>query len=113
MDSKKGSRRGLIFCLSDAVAPPGIDGLPPAELQQSLLKLLEENAEQERVIGEPHEEIARLKGLKRRPSIQPPRHGERRHLCKTRSCRVASPPRLEVEDQIVKAEVAAGLRFLG
>ena len=46
------------------VAPPGIHGLPLAELQQLLLKLLEENAEQKRVIGEGREEIARLKGLK-------------------------------------------------
>ena len=30
------------------VAPPDIDGLPPAELRQLLLKLLEENAELKR-----------------------------------------------------------------
>jgi hypothetical protein len=41
------------------VAPPEIDGLPPAELKQLLLKLLEQNAEQTRVIAELREEIAR------------------------------------------------------
>jgi len=33
------------------VAPPDIDGLPPADLKQLLLKLLEENAEQRRVVA--------------------------------------------------------------
>jgi len=47
------------------VAPPEIDGLPLAELQQLLLKLLEENAEQKRVIGEGRD----LKGGRPTPSI--------------------------------------------
>jgi len=46
------------------VVPPGIDGLPPAELRQLLLKLLEENAELKQQNAELREEIARLKGLK-------------------------------------------------
>ena len=54
------------------VAPPDIDRLPPAELKQLLLKLLEENAEQKRAIAELREEIARLKGLQGRPSTKPP-----------------------------------------
>jgi hypothetical protein len=53
------------------VAPPEIDGLPPAQPKQLPLKLLEENAEQRRVIAELREEIARLKGLKGRPSTAP------------------------------------------
>jgi hypothetical protein len=53
------SGRGLIFCLPrrggvrfklTVVVPPDIDGLPPAELKRSVLKLLEENAEQTPVI---------------------------------------------------------------
>jgi hypothetical protein len=35
-----------------------IDGLPPAELPQLVLTLLEENAEQTRAIAKPREEIA-------------------------------------------------------
>lgn len=51
----------------DGFAPPNADGLPPAELQQLLLKLLEENAEQRRVIAELRDDTARLKGLKGPP----------------------------------------------
>jgi len=53
------------------VAPSNIDGLSPAELRQLLLKLLEENAELKRQNAGLREEIARLKGLKGRPSINP------------------------------------------
>lgn len=52
------------------VVPPNTDDLSPDELQQLLLKLLEENAEQRRVIAERRDEIARLKG---RPSLKPSR----------------------------------------
>ncbi len=42
------------------VFAPDLDGLQPAELKQLLLKLLEQNAEQQRLIAELREEIARL-----------------------------------------------------
>ena len=53
------------------VAPPDIDGLPPPELKQLLLRLLEKNTQLERENAELREEIARLKGLKGRPQIKP------------------------------------------
>ena len=64
-------RRGAVRFKLTVVVPPDIDGLPPAELKQLVVKLLEENAEQKRVIAELREEVARLKGLKGRPPIKP------------------------------------------
>ena len=111
-------RRGAVRFKLPVVVPPDIDGLPPAELRQLLLKLLEENAELQRQNAELHEEIARLKGLKGRPSIKPsgmengtsPKPGGRRARRRGRG-KVA--PRVEVEEQILKAEVPEGSRFKG
>jgi hypothetical protein len=100
------------------VVPPDIDGLPPAELKQVLVKLLEENAEQKRVIAELRDEVARLKGLKGRPPIKPSgmenatasKPGEKRPRRRGRGKAV---PRVAVEEQVLKAEVPAGSRFKG
>jgi Transposase IS66 family len=100
------------------VAPPDIDGLPAAELKQLVLKLLAENAEQARLIAELREEVARLKGLKGRPLIKPsgmetgssPKPGGQRGHRRGRGKVV---PRVNVEEQILKAEVPAGSRFKG
>jgi Transposase IS66 family len=99
------------------VAPPDIDGVPPDELKQLVVKLLEENAEQRRVIAELRDEVARLKGLKGRPSLKPsgmenatsPKPGGKR----TRRGRGKVVPRVNVEQQILKADVPAGSRFKG
>ena len=100
------------------VAPPDIDGLSAAELKQLVAALLEENAEQKRVIAELREEIARLKGLKGRPRItpsgmekgtQPKLSGKRGR----RRGRGKAAPRVSVEEQIVKADVPPGSRFKG
>ena len=111
-------RRGATRFKLTVVAPPDIDGLPSAELKQLVLKLLEENAEQTRVIAELREEVARLKGLKGRPPIKPsgmengtsPKTGGKRP---SRRRRGKSVPRVSVEEQILKAEVPAGSRFKG
>jgi Transposase IS66 family len=95
-------------------APPEISGLSNAELQQLVLKLLSENAEQKRVIVELREEIARLKGLKGRPQIKPsgmeqgttPKPRGRRGRGKT-------TPRVSIEEKLLKAAVPAGSRFKG
>ncbi len=96
------------------VVPPDIDGLPPAELKQLVVKLLEENAEQRRVIAELRDEVARLKGLKGRPPIKPsgmenataPKPGGKRAR---RRGRGKATPRVNVEEQILKAEVSSRL----
>ena len=99
-------------------APPEISGLSNAELQQLVLKLLSENAEQKRLIVELREEIARLKGLKGRPQIKPsgmeqgttPKPTSKRAR---RRGRGKATPRVNVEEQILKAPVPAGSRFKG
>jgi hypothetical protein len=99
------------------VPPPDIDGLSPSELKQLVLALLQENAEQKRVIAELREEIARLKGLKGRPPIKPsgmekgatPNGGKRDR----RRGRGKATPRISVEAEILKADVPAGSRFKG
>jgi len=50
-------------------APAEVPGLSSAELQQLVLQLLSENAEQKRAIVELREEIARLKGLNLNPAV--------------------------------------------
>ena len=99
------------------VPPPDIDGLSPSELKQLVLALLQENAEQKRVIAELREEVARLKGLKGRPPIKPsgmekgttPNGGKReRHRGRGKAT-----PLVSVEDEILKADVPAGSRFKG
>ena len=100
------------------VPPPDIDGLSRSELKQLVLVLLEENAEQKRVIAELREEIARLKGLKGRPPIKPsgmekgttPNDGGKRDRHRGRG---KATPRVSVEDEIVKADVPLGSRFKG
>ena len=100
------------------VAPPEIDGLPPPELKQLLLRLLEKNTQLERENAELREEIARLKGLKGRPQIKPsgmekdtaPKPGENRA---SRRWRGKIKPRVSIEDQILKAQVPPGSRFKG
>lgn len=100
------------------VVPSDIDGLPLAELKRLLLKLLEENAEQKRVIAGLHDEMARLKGLKGKPSIKPSgmenattvKSGGNRARRRGRG-KVA--PRVNVEEQVLKEDVPEGSRFKG
>ena len=96
---------------------PDLAGLPP-EWRVLVLKLLAENCEQKRLIAELREEVARLKGLKGRPSIKPsgmeqgttPKPRDRRA---GRRGRGKATPRVSVEDQMVPAEVPPGSRFKG
>jgi hypothetical protein len=53
------------------IAPPEISRLSNTGLQQPVLQLLAENAEQKRVTAALRDELARLKGLKGRPDFKP------------------------------------------
>jgi Transposase IS66 family len=111
-------RRGAVRFKLPVVVAPAIDGLTPVELKRLLLKLLEENAELQRQNVELREEIARLKGLKGRPSIKPsgmengasPKPGGRQGRRRRRGKVV---PRVKVEEQILKTEVPEGSRLKG
>ena len=101
------------------MSPPGnLDDLSPAELKALIARLLDEVAEQQRVIAEQREEIARLKGLNGRPRIKPskpsgmeeassPKRTGKRRRGRSNQARVA------VEDQVITAAVPAGSRFKG
>ena len=103
------------------VVPPDIDGLPPAELRQLLLKLLENNAELKRQNAELREEIARLKGLKGRPSIKPsgmengtsPKPGEEGPVAAgaARSCRGSRSRSRSSRRRFLKARASKGMRI--
>jgi hypothetical protein len=100
-------------------APADRSGVSNSELQELVLKLLAENAEQKRLIAELREEIARLKGLKGRPNIKPPSGMERGTTGDTGGPQRVHPgrgkvtPRVIVEDQILKMAVPPGSRFKG
>jgi hypothetical protein len=97
--------------------PPDLSCLSNSELLELVVKLLGKVAELERTVADQREEIARLKGLKGRPTIKPsgmemgtaaksPRRGKRRRRGK-------SAPRVSAEDQVLKVAAPAGSRFKG
>jgi hypothetical protein len=100
------------------VPPPSdLDSLTPTQLKELIVQLLGEVAALKQTVVELREEIAQLKGLKGRPQIKPsgmenatpPKPSGKRR----RRGRGKATPRVNVEEQILNAEVPEGSRFKG
>ena len=98
--------------------PSNLSDLSRAELEALLVELSGRVVTLEQVVGEQREEIARLKGLKGRPTIkpsgmdnatEPPKPGKKGK----RRFRGRVAPRVSIEDQVVKVAVPEGSRFKG
>jgi len=100
--------------------PPPADpsGLPRAELEALVVELLAEMAELKRLVARQRDEIARLKGLKGRPSIKPsgmekgsePKPGGKRFK---RRCRGKVTPRVMPETEVLRVAHPTGSQFKG
>ena len=111
-------RFGVVDSLRHVPPPSALSDLSRPELEALLIELFGKVAELEKVVGEQREEIARLKGLKGRPSIkssgmdkatEPPKPAQK----EKRRFRGKVTPRVIVADQVVKAAVPEGSRFKG
>lgn len=101
------------------VPPPfALSGLSRPELEALPIGLFGKVAELEKIVGEQREEIARLKGLKGRPSIkpsgmdkatEPPKQAPKEE----RRLRGNGAPQVSVVDQVAQVAVPEGSRFKG
>jgi Transposase IS66 family len=100
--------------------PPPADpsGLPRAELEALVVALLAEVADLKRLVATQRDEIARLKGLKGRPSIKPsgmekgsePKPGGKRFKHR---CRGNVTPRVMPETEVLRVAHPPGSQFKG
>ena len=111
-------RFGAADSLHHVPPPSNLSDLSCAELEALLVELSGRVVTLEQVVGEQREEIARLKGLKGRPTIkpsgmdnatEPPKPGKKGK----RRFRGRVAPRVGIEDQVVKVAVPEGSRFKG
>jgi hypothetical protein len=98
--------------------PSSLSALSRAELEALLVKLLGEVEALKQLAGEQREEIARLKGLKGRPTIKPSGMEKGTDPAKSvglerRRGRGKVTPGVSVENQVVNAIVPPGSRFKG
>jgi hypothetical protein len=111
-------RFGGVDSLRHVPPPPALSALSRPELEALLVELLGEVEGLKQVVDEQREEIARLKGLKGRPTIKPSGMEKGTGPAKpgglgTRQRRGKVTPRVSVEDQVVNATVPPGSRFKG
>src|SRR5436305_3113037 len=99
-------------------SPTDPSGLQRAELEARVVELLGELAELKRIVAAQRDEIARLKGLKGRPSIKPsgmenatePKPGGKRAK---RRGRGKVTPRVALETKVLRVAVPQGSQFKG
>jgi Transposase IS66 family len=114
-------RFGVVDSLRHVPPPSNLCDLSRADIEALVLEVFGQLAAAEKVNDEQREEIARLKGLKGRPTIKPSKpsgmdqateppkpakKGKRRFRGKV-------TPRVSIEDQVVKVAVPEGSRFKG
>jgi hypothetical protein len=98
--------------------PSNLSDLSRPELEALLLEVFGKRAAAEETNAEQRDEIARLKGLKARPTIKPSGMDNATEPLKPgknakRRFRGKVTPRVKVEDQLVKVAVPEGSRFKG
>jgi hypothetical protein len=98
--------------------PSSLSGLSRPKLEALLVELIGEVAALKQVVGEQRDEIARLKGLKGRPTIRASGMDKATASSKCgkrekRRGRGKVTPRVSIEDEVLKVAVPPGSRFKG